>query len=979
MKKVIAGISAVAMTASMAAAMPAVTFADNPLAQTVYTADPSPVVFGDTLYLYTSHDKDNSDYFYMPDWQCYSTTDMQNWTHHGSVMADSDFTWAEKDTAWACQCIERNGKYYLYCPLSVAAGGGRGIGVGVSDSPTGPFKDAIGKPLVGPNWDYIDPTVYIDDDGQAYLYFGNPQLYYVKLNEDMISYSGDIMKADMGGFGKSTDPDSRTGALYTEGPWFYKRGSLYYMLYAAEGVPENISYSTSTSPTGPWTYRGVIMPKGEQGAAFTNHCGVTDYKNHSYFFYHNQRLPGGGGFDRSVAVEEFTYNADGTFPTIKMSDNGPEQIEALNPFKRVEGETMSWSSGVETEVCSAGGMDLANIENGDYIKVSGVDFGNGADTFTASVASNTDGGKIELHLGSTDGKLIGTLNVPGTGGWQEWTEVSASVDVSGKQDLYLKFTGGSGFLFNLDWWKFGSGEVAGTETPGTSTEPASLLHSTYESGTNSWDGRGAAKVSTSSDKYFSGGKSLYVSGREAAWNGAAVALNSKTFVPGETYSFSANVMFDSGKTEYDTFKLQLQYNDANGDAHYENIAAGTTFKGDWLKLENTAFTIPKGASDIYLYVETEAGSNSFYLDDVCAGTKDMQFEGAVKRGRYTPGDLNFDGVIDAFDVALAKRGIASGKFANAYNQLAADTDRSTEVTVSDLVLVNKFVLKQITEFPDNTPIPPEPETVPFDYDANLPYKAAPGNYTNPSSQGGRVVKETYNGINGTNSLNVYLPYGYDESKQYNIFYLMHGGGENENTIFSNDVKLNYILDNMIQNGELEPMIVVTPTFNKCAAETVWKEMKESIVPFVEGKYSTYATGTSAAELEASRMHRAYGGFSMGGGSTWNVLINDIDYFAYYMPLSGHCWGGANAVTDAVKNSKYRNSTYILAATGTDDIAYGNLTPLMNELKTRTDVFTYTSDFSKGNLYYLVAQGNGHWWGVVRNYVYDGLPYFFHEG
>lgn len=392
MKKITSIVLSVVLTVSM---LPNVVQketanADNPLAQNVYTADPAPMVYDGTLYLYTSHDKDGSDYFYMPDWQCYSTTDMQNWTHHGTVLSDTDFSYAEKDTAWAAQCVERNGKFYMYCPLSNAEGGGRVIGVAVSDSPTGPFKDAIGKPLLGPNWDYIDPTVFIDDDGQAYLYFGNPQLYYVKLNEDMTSYSGEIQKVDMSqGFGVSSDTESRTGALYTEGPWFYKRNNLYYMLYAAEGIPENISYSISSSPTGPWTYKGVIMPKGEDGSAFTNHCGVIDYKGHSYFFYHNQRLPGGGGFTRSAAVEEFSYNSDGSFPVIRMSNDGPEQLEALDPYVRNEAEKICFEAGIETESCSNGGMNVANIENGDYIKVSGADFGTGAESFTASVASAT--------------------------------------------------------------------------------------------------------------------------------------------------------------------------------------------------------------------------------------------------------------------------------------------------------------------------------------------------------------------------------------------------------------------------------------------------------------------------------------------------------------------------------------------------------------------------------------------------------------
>ena len=122
---------------------------------------------------------------------------MQNWTDHGMILSWDSFTWGKEDTAWAAQCIERNGKFYYYVTLEHKNGGGRAIGVAVADSPTGPFKDALGKPLVGPNWDYIDPTVFIDDDGQAWLMFGNPSCYYVRLNEDMVSYSGSVGKFDM--------------------------------------------------------------------------------------------------------------------------------------------------------------------------------------------------------------------------------------------------------------------------------------------------------------------------------------------------------------------------------------------------------------------------------------------------------------------------------------------------------------------------------------------------------------------------------------------------------------------------------------------------------------------------------------------------------------------------------------------------------------------------------------------------------------
>jgi beta-xylosidase len=199
--------------------------AQNPIIQTNYSADPAPMVYNGTVYLYTSHDEDTTvnNFFTMNDWRCYSTTDMVNWTDHGSVLSYKVFDWSRGD-AWAGQCIYRNGKFYYYLPVN-QKNGGNAIGVAVSDSPTGPFKDALGKPmLIG--YGYIDPTVFIDDDGQAYLYWGNPNLWHVKLNEDMITYDLNygIVKEDLrdDNFGyraiKQDAYNYRTAA-YEEGPW----------------------------------------------------------------------------------------------------------------------------------------------------------------------------------------------------------------------------------------------------------------------------------------------------------------------------------------------------------------------------------------------------------------------------------------------------------------------------------------------------------------------------------------------------------------------------------------------------------------------------------------------------------------------------------------------------------------------------------------------------------------------------------------
>ena len=179
-------VLALALAGTMSAA------AQNPFVQTWFTSDPAPLVVGDRMYVYTGHDEDNADFFWMQEWRVYSTDDMVNWQDHGSPLALESFSWAD-DRAWASQTIERNGKFYWYICAHSKLSKGMAIGVAVSDSPTGPFKDAIGKPLFeNGSWDHIDPTVMIDDDGQAWLMWGNPRVYYLKLNPDMISYEGQV-------------------------------------------------------------------------------------------------------------------------------------------------------------------------------------------------------------------------------------------------------------------------------------------------------------------------------------------------------------------------------------------------------------------------------------------------------------------------------------------------------------------------------------------------------------------------------------------------------------------------------------------------------------------------------------------------------------------------------------------------------------------------------------------------------------------
>lgn len=442
-----------------------VVLADNPIIQTYYSPDPAPVVIDDTVFVYTGNDEGGS-FFTMNGWRVSSSTDMVNWTDRGTLILSSrDFPNAKANGDWAAQVIRRNGKYYYYVTVESSIGGGRAINVAVADRPEGPFKNALSgnRHLAGPSWEYIDPTVWIDDDGQAYLYWGNPKLFWAKLNEDMISFDGEIHQTDMS---RGFSPGG--SSVYTEGPWIHKRNNKYYMLYASHGTGnggERISYSTSDSPTGPWTWGGLIM-EPSTGSAFTNHCGIIDFKGRSFFFYHNQRrVPGAGGYNRTAAVEEFTWNADGSIPKLYMTDEGViNPIHYVDPFKRVEAETKAFSYGVGADK-NSNGVYINKIHNNDYIKVRCLDFGEmGADFFTASVSSRNNA-SIEIHLDKQDGELIGTLQVENTNG--AWREIECEVaNTIGKHDIFFVFKGASNVeLFDFDYWYFTSNSVIVPQTP----------------------------------------------------------------------------------------------------------------------------------------------------------------------------------------------------------------------------------------------------------------------------------------------------------------------------------------------------------------------------------------------------------------------------------------------------------------------------------------------------------------------------------
>ncbi len=601
------------------ALLPSPSRAVNPIVQTIYTADPAPVVFDGRVYVYTGHDEDKSTYFTMKNWWVFSTADMVNWTAHGSPLSLKTFTWASRD-AWAGQCIERNGKYYWYVPVRTSNGQSQ-IGVAVADSPTGPFTDALGHPLVANS--SIDPTVFIDDDGQAYLYYANPGLYYVKLNADMISYSGAPTRVPLdqnAGFGWN---GSRTN--FEEGPWLYKRNGIYYMVFSGP-IPEYIAYSTSTSPTGPWTYRGVIMPA--QGSSFTAHSGIVDFAGNSYFFYHNGALPGGGGYDRSVAVESFTYGDDGSIPTFNMTTTGVAPVATLDPYARVEAETIAWEQGVELENTSDvdGTLDVTQISDGDYIRVMNVDFGAGAAAFDARVASGAAaGGTIELRLDGTAGTLAGTCTVPPTGGWQTWADVACAVTgATGIHDLYLVFKGGSGDLFNVNWWRFVPAAGADTQAPSAPTGLSSPAK-TDSTVSLTW-------TASSDDVGVIGYVVLRGTTPVGATSGTSFVVTGLT--PATAYEFSVQAVDAAANASTATSPLAVT---TSADTTPPTAPTGLTASGitqDAATLTWTASTDDIGVTGYVVYAQAGAAARA-QVGTVGAGVTTFQVTGLSAGTAYT--------------------------------------------------------------------------------------------------------------------------------------------------------------------------------------------------------------------------------------------------------------------------------------------------------------------------------------------------------
>lgn len=284
----------------------------NPIFSHKYTADPAALVKDNTLWLYTGHDFEGGQKGYkMKDWLVFSTEDLKNWTEYPIPLKIEDFKWARSGDAYAGHVAERNGKYFWYISTNWS-----GIGVAVADQPQGPFKDALGKPLLtnedcfasSHSWACIDPAIFIDDDDQAWIFWGNGQCYYAKLKDNMIEIDGEVRQMNFENFD------------FTEAPWIHKYKGKYYLTYAT-GFPEKIAYAMSDNIDGPYEYKGILNEIA--GNSNTNHQAIVQFKGKWYFIYHNGGLQTkGSSYSRSVCIEEMKYNKDKTIKRIRMTTEG---------------------------------------------------------------------------------------------------------------------------------------------------------------------------------------------------------------------------------------------------------------------------------------------------------------------------------------------------------------------------------------------------------------------------------------------------------------------------------------------------------------------------------------------------------------------------------------------------------------------------------------------------------------------------------
>lgn len=466
---------------------------DAPVMTQRLGADPYAIVYDGRVYLYMTGDvveyeadgvtSKNNSYGLINKLNVISSDDLVNWTDHGTIYAagrKGAAKWGNNSWAPAVAYKEIDGvtKFFVYF-----ANGGNGIGVLTSDSPTGPFIDPLGKALISrstpncANVDWLfDPAVLVDDDGSAYIYFGGG----VPTGKEAAPGTGRVAKLGEDMISLACDPVAMDTPYLFEDSGINKIGDTYYYSYCSNWQVSQqataqlgfssaqIVYMTSDNPMGPFALGGVILknPGNYFGCYGNNHHCLFEFNGAWYITYHTQILEAplgiSGGY-RCTHITKLEVKEDGTITKVERADRDSlEQVKNLNPYVKVEAETMATMGGLNTtqegaqsKDCGSGNMTLCEINSGDWLALYGVDFGTeGATKFTAAVKAPTGcKGAIQIRLDSVNGEIAGYLDV-GTGADGMYHEITVDLlkKVTGTHDLVFVF---SGEEYKVDYWQFG--------------------------------------------------------------------------------------------------------------------------------------------------------------------------------------------------------------------------------------------------------------------------------------------------------------------------------------------------------------------------------------------------------------------------------------------------------------------------------------------------------------------------------------------
>jgi len=389
--------------------------AQNPIIHNQFSADPTARVFNGRIYLYPSHDilgkpgQGRPNWFCMEDYHVFSSDNLTDWTDHGVIVSQNKVAWVDSTTfsMWAPDCINKNGKYYFYFPAP-PKGGARGFAVGaaVSDNPCGPF---IPQPVAIKNVSGIDPNVFVDKDGQGYLYWSSRGFMVAKLNDNMVELASEPQVI-------ANLPEKGL----KEGPFLFERNGIYYLTFPhVENKIERLEYAMGTSPIGPFKMAGVIMDESPVGC-WTNHQSVVNFKGQWYLFYHSNDLSPKFDKNRSVRIDSLSFNGDGTIRKVVPTFRGVGATAAtaqiqIDRYSRISDKGVSVSF-IDTTTTFAGWKTIFAAKDA-WIQYNAVDFGNLKLKSVSIRSSSKTGGILQLRLKNTTGTVVSTINIPKSKDW----------------------------------------------------------------------------------------------------------------------------------------------------------------------------------------------------------------------------------------------------------------------------------------------------------------------------------------------------------------------------------------------------------------------------------------------------------------------------------------------------------------------------------------------------------------------------------